>query len=348
MQTPAPVRVVLIGVGGIGDYHVRQWQKIPGAELVGIYDMSAKIARTVADKYGVKQVFESLEAALAEPNLDAVDVCTPNHAHAPTVVAALDAGKHCICEKPLAATAAEIEQMIEARDRSGKLLMTAQHLRFEHPALALKKLIDAGDLGDIYYGRAWWLRRRMAPTSPGLMAKAQGIHGPGLDIGVHVLDLAMHFMGHPEPVSVSGHSVRQLAHQPDIGNQWGTYQPADYEVEDLATAFIRFAGGAVLSLEASWLLNMREPEVRAVHLFGTRGGACWPDMTVNQVRHGLLLDTQVASHDDVPGHRTELAAFADAVRTGGPSPVPAEQSLRVARILEALYASADAGREIRL
>ena len=348
MKPSDAVAVALVGTGGIGEYHAHLWRETSGAKVVGVCDVNRRAAENVARKYEIERVYDSLEDALADEPVHAVDVCTPNRFHAPVVTAALDAGKHCLCEKPLAATAAEIEQMIAARDRSGRLLMTAQHMRFERSSLALMKLIDAGELGDVYYTRAWWLRRRMAPTSPGLMSRAQAVHGPGLDIGVHMLDLAMHFMGHPQPLTVSGLSACQLGKQADVGNQWGRFKPADYEVEDFAAALVRFAGGAALSLEVSWLLNMNEPEVRSLWLHGTAGGASWPDLKLNHVRRGLLIDSRVAHDGSSDGHKNELAAFRDAILTGGPSPVPAEQSLTVARIIEALYESAETGHEVRL
>ena len=348
MKPSDAVAVALVGTGGIGEFHAALWRETPQARLLGVYDVNRRAAERVAREYGAERVYDSLEDALADERVDAIDVCTPNRFHAPTVTAALDAGKHCICEKPLAATAAEIEEMIAARDRSGRLLMTAQHMRFERSSLALMKLIEAGELGEVYYTRAWWLRRRMAPTTPGLLSRAQAVHGPGLDIGVHMLDLAMHFMGHPQPLTVSGISVCKLGRQPDVGNQWGRFKPADYEVEDFAAALVRFAGGAALSLEVSWLLNMHEQEKCSVWLHGTDGGASWPNLKLNHVRQGLLIDSSVAHDGTSDGHKNELAAFRDAILTGGPSPVPAEQSLTVARIIEALYESAETGREVTL
>jgi len=347
MKTEA-VRIVLIGAGGIGRYHARIWQEMPEAKLVGVYDVVRQAAERAARDFNVPRVYSSLDEALAEPKADAVDVCTPNRAHTPVVVAALGAGKHCLCEKPLAISSDEIREMIAARDRSGRLLTTIQHLRFEQRSIALKRLIDAGTLGEIYYTRAWWLRRRMAPVTPGFLKKEQAGCGPGADLGVHALDLAMHFMGHPEPVAVTGFTACKLARQPDVANQWGRYRPDDFEVEDFAAGFVRFANGAALSLEVSWLLNICEPELYGVWLHGTAGGAHWPTIRLNSVREGLLLDTQVVSDTGTDGHKNQLAAFCEAVRTGGPSPIPAEQSLRVARVLEGLYRSAESGREVRL
>jgi predicted dehydrogenase len=337
-----------MGTGGIGSYHVRLWRDVHDAEVVGVYDVDPLAAKRVAEEFGVTRVYSSMEDALDGPEADAVDICTPNNAHKACVLAALGAGKHCLCEKPLAATAGEIEEMIAARDRSGKLLMTTQHLRFEPSAQALKRLVAAGRLGEIYHTRAWWLRRRLAPTSPGLLTRALAGRGPGLDIGVHMLDLALYLLEYPRVLSVSGYSTQRLAKQPGIANQWGEYRPEDFEVEDLAAGFIRVAGGGLLTLEVSWLLNMVEHEWRALWLHGTEGGARWPDLNLSHVQEGLLVDAHVSSSLTGNGHRLAFQAFCEAIRSGGPSPVPAEQSLAVATVLEALYASAEAGREVAL
>jgi len=345
---PERVRVAVVGTGGIGRYHIRLWQELPTAEVVGVFDPDAKAAREAAERYGVKRIYGALAEAVGDPKVDLVDICSPNMFHREGVVAALEAGKHCLCEKPLAVTPAEIEAMIAARDRSGKLLMTAQHLRFEQRSQALKRLIDAGRLGDVYYTRACWLRRRFAPVTPGFLRRQQAGRGAGTDIGVHVLDLAMHFLGHPRPVSVSGVTARHLAQRPDVANEWGAFRAADFEVEEFAAGFIRFENGAALSLEVSWLLNMLEKEHYGVWLYGTEGGAQWPELKLSSVQDGLLVDTTIVSQTGGDGHKNELAACADAVLHGKPSPVPAEQSLTVARMLAALYESAETGREVRL
>ncbi len=345
---PERVRVAVVGTGGIGKYHIRLWQELATAEVVGVFDPDAAAAKEAAERYGVKKIYAALAEAVGDPRVDLVDICSPNMFHREGVVAALEAGKHCLCEKPLAVTPAEIEAMIAARDRSGKLLMTAQHMRFEQRSQTLKRVIDAGRLGEVYYTRAWWLRRRCAPVKPGFLRKSQAGYGPGLDIGVHVLDLAMHFLGHPQPVSVTGLTARHLAQRPDVANEWGAFKAADFEVEEFAAGFIRFRNGAALSLEVSWLLNMLEKEQYGVWLFGTEGGAHWPDLKLASVRDGLLVDTTIVSQTGGDGHKHELAACADAVLHGQPSPVPAEQSLTVARMLAALYESAETGREVRL
>jgi len=345
---PELVRVVVVGTGGIGRHHLNLWKEVPNAEVVGVFDILPKAAQAAAERFKAPKVYATLEEAVADPKTDVVDVCTPNMFHKEGVLAALAAGKHCLCEKPLACTSREVREMIAARDRSGKLLMTTQNMRFEERSLALKQMIAANRLGDIYYGRAWWLRRRLAPTTPGFLHKAQAGLGPGADIGVHVLDLSMHLMGHPKPVSVTGVSAAKLAHRPDVANQWGRFDPQDYEVEDFAAGLIRFESGAALSLEASWLLNMFEDEVISVTLFGTEAGVRWPELKFSHVQDGVLVDSQVVSKLGANGHKGALTAMTEAILGGKPSPVPTEQSLTVIRILEGLYESAAAGREVRL
>ena len=346
---PERVRIALVGSGGWGNYHLRQWAGVDTAEIVGIYDRNPVAARETARRHGVARSYESLAEAVGDPGVDAVDVCTPNMLHKEVVVAALQAGKHCLCEKPLAAVPDDIEAMIAARDASGKILMTAQHMRFEPTSRALKRAIAAGRLGEVYYTRAWWLRRRMVPTTPGFLSKKQAGYGPGMDIGVHVLDLAMHLLDHPEPISVSGFTARHLGPRPDeVVNDWGPYDPRQFEVEDFAMGLVRFADGTVLSLEVSWLLNMVERELYGVWLHGTEGGVKWPDLQIGHVQDDVLVDSQLHCERNGEGCKNEMRAFVSAIVNGEPSPVPPEQSLRVARILDALYESAEAGREVRL
>lgn len=345
---PERVGIVVVGTGGIGKHHVRLWQETPGAEVVGVYDVLAEAARQTAERFRVPRVYASLAEAVAEPKAAVVDICTPNMLHKEGVLAALGAGKHCLCEKPLAASSRDIRAMIAARDRAGRLLMTAQHMRFEHRTRALKKLVDAGRLGQVYYGRAWWLRRRFAPATPGFLRRAQAGYGPGMDLGVHVLDLALHLLGHPPVRAVTGITARKLAGRPDIANQWGTYRPEEFEVEELAAGFLRFDNGAALVLEVSWLLNMVEAESYGLTLHGTEGGLQWPELKLAHVEQGLLVDTQVVSETGTDGHKNAMAALLEAIAAGGPSPVPAEESLRVLEILEALYRSAESGREVEL
>jgi len=271
--------------------------------------------------------------------------------HAPQAIAALDAGKHVISEKPLAPTPAEIRQMIAARDRSGKLLMTAQHFRFRGISQAVKAEIDTGTLGDVYHARSWMLRRSGLPVRPTFIYKSQSGGGPCIDIGVHILDLTLWLMGHPKPIAVSGVAKAPLAHHSGAFSSWGKSPvPQDMDVEDFAAAFVRFDTGATLMLEMSWLLhhNVKGEDAR-IWLYGTEGGCEWPDalfMSTNYGTKQLLNTTLQLTQDEMEPHALECVEFARAVAEGLPSPVPPEQSLYVQTILDGIYRSQKAGKEL--
>jgi predicted dehydrogenase len=238
--------------------------------------------------------------------------------------------------------------MIAARDKSkGKILMTAQNMRFQNNSAHLKEYVGGGALGEVYYARAHLLRRRFLPARIGFIDKNISGGGPCIDIGVHILDLTLHLMGQPEPVSVTGITPQKLAKRTDIRGWWGEWDRDKITVEDFAAGFVRFKNGAALSLECSWLANIKEPEYAKITLMGTEAGCEWPELTIHGERAGSTTDTQLAFPDDrVGGHQKEIAAFAEAILTQKPSPVPAEQSLNVIRILDGLYRSHETGREV--
>src|SRR5471030_1253128 len=188
------LKVGVIGVGGIAATHFPGWKNSPHAELIAVSDLDTATATRVGAEQGIKLVYEKAEDLIANKDIDIVDVCTPNAYHAPLSIRALEAGKHVICEKPLAPTPADIKNMIAARNKSGKLLMTAQHFRFNGAAKSLKAEIDTGTLGEIYHARSWMLRRAGAPMRPGFIMKKHSGGGPCIDIGVHILDLTLWLM----------------------------------------------------------------------------------------------------------------------------------------------------------
>lgn len=345
------LKVGVIGVGGIANVHFPGWKESPHAELVALSDLDAATLKRVGEAQGVTLLYEKPEDLISNPEIDIVDICTPNMYHRPLAVAALEAGKHVICEKPLAPTPADIRQMIEARDKSGKLLMTAQHFRFEGSSRALKAEIDRGVLGEVYHARSWMLRRSGAPTRPGFVQKKHSGGGPCIDIGVHILDLTLWMMGHPKPVSVSGITQAKLSKLPGAFSNWGGLIPDSFDVEEFAAAFVRFDNGATLVLEVSWLLNHKTTgEDMQMWLYGDKGGAHWPVnellFTNNETRQHM--NVQLTNKEGGAPHAKECMAFAEAVANGLPSPVPAEQSLDVITILDGLYRSAAVGKEIAL
>jgi predicted dehydrogenase len=345
------LKVGIIGLGGIANWHVPGWKESPYTELVAGSDVRPEVFATWKEKHGLAKFYDKAAELIADPGIDIVDICTPNMLHTEQVVAALEAGKHVICEKPLAPTPADIRKMIAARDRSGKLLMTAQHFRFHGNSQAVKAEIDHGALGDIYHARAWWLRRSGVPVGPTFIYKNRSGGGPCIDIGVHVLDLTLWLMGHPRPVAVSGTARIGLAHHEGAFSAWGrTPIPKEMDVEDFAAAFVRFDSGATLILETSWMLHHPEEDVK-VWIYGAEGGCQWPSAEIHGTNYATkqLTDAKLKlTEDEMEPHALECVAFARAVAEGLPSPVPPEQSLSVQAILDGIYRSQVEGKEVSL
>jgi len=347
------LKVGVVGVGGIAQTHMPGWAASDLAEVVAGSDMSEPILNKWGDRHGVNKLYADAGAMLSDPDIDIIDICTPNMYHTEYVVAALNAGKHVICEKPLAPTPAGIHEMIAARDKSGKMLMTAQHFRFKGSTQALKAEIDGGALGDIYHARGWMLRRGWLPARPGFVYKKNSGGGPCIDIGVHILDLTLWMMGNPKPIAVSGVAKAPLALHDGAFSQWGNDDvPADMDVEDFAAAFVRFENGATLILEVSWLLHHDTPgEDMQMWLYGTEGGSHWPKNEILQTNYNTRQFTNATlqlTADTMEPHALECVHFAQAVADGAPSPVPAEQSLQVMTILDGIYRSQVEGREVAL
>jgi predicted dehydrogenase len=346
------LKVGIIGMGGIANSHAGGWAAAPNAELVAGSDVNTAVFPRWQQEYGLSYVAVNPDDILNDPSIDIIDICTPNNYHADLAIRAMEAGKHVLCEKPLASTPADIRRMIEARDRTGMTLMTAQHHRFSGVSKALKAEIEAGALGDVYHARSWMLRRAAVPVRPGFILKEHSGGGPTVDIGVHILDLTMWFMGSPKAVSVTGVARAELVHQPGAFSIWGTAAiPPEYDVEDFAAAFVRFDNGATVLLEVSWMLHhpVDGYEDMRMWLYGTKGGAQWPlneiyqsnNETKQHYNRQLLL--QPERHRP---HHQEIVEFANVIAAGGASLVPAEQSLQVALILEAVYKSQQTGREV--
>ncbi len=346
------LKVGIVGVGGISRSHLPGWSATEHAEVVAGSDVVEEALKEWGEAQGIDKLYSDPADLFADPDIDIVDVCTPNMYHAPLSIAALEAGKHVICEKPLAPTPGDIERMIEARDRSGKMLMTAQHFRFEGNSKALKAEIDSGALGDIYHARSWMLRRAGAPTKPGFILKEHSGGGPCIDIGVHILDLTLWMMGNPEPVAVTGVARNELGRRGGFSSWERRTMPAETDVEEFAAAFVRFANGATLVIEVSWLLHHDTMgEDMQMWLYGTEGGSHWPSCQILNSNNETMQQYNRTLKLFPPGleaHAQECVEFARAVAEGAPSPVPAEQSLQVLKILDGIYRSQKAGGEVRL
>ena len=347
------IKVGLIGLGGIAHTHVPGWQSSEYTELVAGCDVNPVVFTDWKEKHGLTKFTTSPTELINNPDIQIIDICSPNMYHTEQVVSALEAGKHVICEKPLAPTPDGIRKMIEARDRSGKLLMTAQHFRFRGVSQAMKTEIATGVLGEVYHARSWMLRRSLLPTRPTFILKEHSGGGPCIDIGVHILDLTLWLMGHPKPVTVSGVAKTALARHEGAFSSWGNAPvPKEIDVEDFAAAFIRFENGATLMLEVSWLLHHNvQGEAAKIWLYGTEAGCAWPEAEIiytNYQTRQLYNRTLQLTQDKMEPHALECVEFARAIAEGLPSPVPAEESLYVQSILDGIYRSQNTGKEVKV
>jgi predicted dehydrogenase len=353
------LRVGIIGTGGIAQgAHIPGYQRTEGVELYAACDVIEERARAMAEKFGIPHVFTDYEQMLKLPEVDIVSVCTPPFAHKDATIAALQAGKHVLCEKPMALDGTEAQAMVDAwyaaRERYGNRFSVGFQSRFGRQAQTLKRFIDAGELGELYYGRTAALRRRGVPGWGVFTKKSLNGGGPLIDIGVHALDLALWFLGHPEPASVYGVTYRKFGNRSGVYNPWGSWDPKSFDVEDAAFAMIRFRNGAMLQLECSWALNIEKSTSQTV-LCGTEGGAQLHPFKIFQERHGTILDvavpegvTEGQGGRDEPAHVLEIQGFVKAVREGRDPLVRPEQALMVSRIVDAIYASDEAGGAVPL
>ena len=347
------LKVGVLGVGGITRTHMPGWQASPHAEVIAGADLNETVLKSWGAKHSIGQLYTKPEELFANPDIDIIDICTPNMYHAPLTIAALEAGKHVICEKPLAPTPEDIRKIIAARDKSGKECMTAQNFRFAGTSQALKAEIDAGALGDVYHARGWMLRRNAFLPTPTFVYKKNSGGGACIDIGVHILDLTLWMMGNPKPVAVSGVTRNILSKQKDVFSAWHPdTMPEDMDVEEFAAAFVRFENGATLMLEVAWLLHHdTEGEDMQMWLYGTGGGCHWPSVEFLNSNYDTKqqFNRQLKNTKDVmEAHAFECYEFARAIHEGRPSPVPPEQSLQVMTILDGIYRSQAEGGEVRL
>ncbi len=351
-----PIGIAFIGAGGIArKSHMPAYKKLEAegkAQIVAVCDVNGATAKSAAADFDVPHVFTDYAPMLALDAVDAVVVCTPNYLHKQPVLDAFAAGKHVFCEKPLAINAVEGAEMVAAGHRAGKQLQVGLNVRFDSAPQAVKRFIDDGKIGEIYYARAHALRRRGAPGWGVFTQKDKQGGGPLIDIGVHILDLTLWLMGYPEPAAVTGAAYTKFGTREGVLGLMGQWDPKTFTVEDFAAGFVRFQNGATLTLESSFLANLERNEMNT-HLFGTEGGVFLSPFDGSATRlyreeSGTLTDSTPVFLPAVNSHEQEVRAFVAALLDDAPVPVPGEQGLMVTRILDALYLSSDTGREVRL
>ncbi|HEY3298087.1 MAG TPA: Gfo/Idh/MocA family oxidoreductase [Armatimonadota bacterium] len=341
-------KIGIIGVGSIAQgTHIPALRKHPDVEIVAVCDTREDELNKVADDLGVKYRFKDYEDLLKIEELDAVDICTPNMWHSEPTVKALLAGKHVFVEKPIARNSVEGAAMVDAAKKSGKQLMVGYCWRWNPGAAALKRFVEAGDMGEIYYGRVQAMRRRGIPGWGVFTQKDKQGGGPLIDIGCHLLDLTLWLMGFPKPVAVSGLTYAKFGHRGDILGLMGQWDHTNFTVEDFAVGLVRFENGASLTIESSFAANIEKDTV-TTQLMGTEGGCQLNPLKIFREERRTLVDVTPVHLPTVNWHEAELFEFIDAIRNGKTVPVPGEEGLMVTKIIDALYESASQGKEISM
>ncbi|GGD49745.1 Gfo/Idh/MocA family protein [Paenibacillus nasutitermitis] len=346
--------IAVIGAGSISEAHLKAYDRNSDAKLYAICDLNVERANAAARKYGIANIYTDYRELLADPSIEAVSICTWNNKHAEMAIAAIEAGKHVLVEKPLCRTVEEALQIQRAVRSSNKILQIGYVRRFEPKAQMLRKFVDEGEFGDIYFAKTSYIRRLGNPGGWFADIERSG-GGPLIDIGVHVIDIIWYLMGKPKVKSVSGNTYRQLGNRANVENL-SFYKAADYDagkntVEDMANVMIRFENGASLLVDVSFTLHAKDES--SIRCFGQRGGfEIEPELVLVTEKHNTILNMQPQT--DSPGFQfdtafqNEIDHFIDCVRQGKEPISPVEDGVEMMKILCGIYESAAKGVEILL
>ena len=353
------VRLGIIGCGGIANgKHFPSLSKLKDVELVAFCDIELYKAENAAKKYGAEsaEVYTDYRELLKDKSIDVIHVLTPNISHAEISIASMEAGKHVLCEKPMAKTSAEASEMVKVSKRTGKKLTIGYDNRFRSDSQHLHKVTSRGDLGEIYFAKAHAIRRRAVPTWGVFLDEEKQGGGPLIDIGTHALDLTLWMMDNYKPKSVMGNIYHVLGKNENAANAWGPWDPKKFKVEDSAFAFITMQNGATITLEASWALNTLDVDEAKCSLSGSKGGADMKNgLTINGEDLGTLytknIELQaggVAYYDGVSESSADREArmwIESIINDTEPVVIP-EEAFVVTQILEAIYESAKTGKAV--
>ena len=349
-----PVRAGVIGLGR-GYAHAQAYHDGVHTALSALCDVDDARLAASAVRLAAPYTFADPYELLRSGEVDVVSIATPNAAHYELTLAALEAGLHVLCEKPLAVNGTQAQEMAAAAAAAGRVLMVNYNFRFVPASQALKAAVEAGALGEVYFARSVWHRSRGVPgprrdgAENWFVQRATAGGGALIDLGVHRLDLALWFMGFPPVASVSGATYNAM------GRAYAARTGGSFDVEDLGVGFVRFANGASLVLEASWDLNQPRAELMETWVYGTAGG-----MLQRNVRNLYQFEAELYRHDPSgafqvselrpgPEHqRTAYDEFIDSVVAGRAPNASADQAVTALRVIDALYESAASGREVML
>lgn len=344
------IRVGIVGCGGIArGAHAPYYKKIGDVEIVACADTDADAARSFAEDFKIPKYYTDFNDMFEKEELDAVSVCTPNMFHKDPTIAALKAGAHVLTEKPMAGNLRDAWEMYEASRKTGGILIVGFQTRFRSDLNMLRSVVNAGELGEIYYSRALALRRWGIPPKKTFISKALAGAGPLFDIGCYAVDFVMYVMNFPRPRSAFGVTYTKFGNNPEMAERgcWGgIWDPREFEVEDNAFGLVRFEDGSTMLLETSWA-SFIDGDKFNVSLLGTKGGAQLDPFEIYKGLQGIR--TTIRPQDQMPNvdiYEMRIRKFIQSIKEGRPLFSPAIEGLRVQAILEAIYRSAAEGREV--
>ena len=366
VDTSRKLRVGIIGTGWIAGSHMASYLQMPDVEIVGGADLIPGKAEAFFKKHGVENAkcYPNHKELIDNEKLDAVSICTYNCQHAEPTIYALEHGVHVMLEKPFTVTTEEAIEVIKAEKKSGKILSIGFQPRFDENMKMIKKIVESGELGKIYYIQTGGGRRRGIPTPFGtsFIEKDKGGIGALGDIGCYSLDMVLNAIGYPKPLTVSGYKSDFFGKNPKTYTESG--RPAEYAdifgVDDFAAAFVRLEGGIILDFRIAWAMNINTPGDTII--LGTEGGLripstdCWNGstggpMTIYKNVAGQQTETViplVENKEKTSNFYKKLRSFLDAIKNGEPAPVPSSQILYNQAIIDGIAKSHAAGKEIEL
>jgi predicted dehydrogenase len=339
--------VAFIGAGAIARHHMKLLKQIKNVQVVAAADISEDALAKTKEEHGVQKLYTDYQKMLKEvKEIDAVDVCTPNGQHAANCIAAFAAGHHVMVEKPMAMNATEGRAMMDAAKKAGKQLVVGFQYRFDPKTKLIKDQIDSGAFGKIMYVRAQALRRRGIPNWGVFGRKDLQGGGPMIDIGVHILEMAHYILGSPRPVTVSGNTWTYIGDKPsNVVSQWPGWDYKTYTVEDLAAGLIRFENGSLLTIEASFVAHI-EKDIWNIQIMGEKGGANWETSQIFMDQGGYMMNMSPGFLPNSDNFETKMKHFVEVCQGLRTNESSGDHGLMVQKMLDGIYASAEAGREV--
>lgn len=349
------IQIGIIGAGNIGNEHIKDFKQVDEVQVAGITDVYLTAAEDRAKEHDIPHIYESAEKMIQDSRIDAVVIAVPNKFHSPLAVQALQEGKHVVLEKPMAINAEAAKKIVRAQREAKQTLIVPHQMRWEPFALQAKKLLDEDAFGKVYHAKTGWFRRKGIPGWGTWFTQAEVSGGGALiDIGVHMLDLSLYLMGNPQPVSVSAATYAEFGPEKRGIGTWGTPNwDGNFNVDDLACAFIKMDNGSTLSLDVSWAINGSvEQNGPFLHLFGSKAGATIRGSDEGKVFKevdGELQDIELEKPEGQENARLQMTRhFVDCVQNAK-QPISNEMTgLANNLVLEAIYESSRTGREVKL